>query len=295
MLLKTIPILFLATLAAASNPKVVTPKSMTYEAGKTMEITWSDAHTGFVNIDLIDSDPSILPYPMVIANGVPATDGKYLWTIPSNLKSAGDYSVRVWGNHQPTSQEDGISQKFSILNVIPDAINTFTVIHPNAKSGCIVGSTCQITWDFPQNGLYPAMVDISLNRVGELVPLMQIAQVSSSLKNFNWAVPDDQNLLKGDVYISVSGSGAPLIGPSMSNDMGGNSQAFSLAAKTAEDDKKEDDDDKEKKDEKKKKEDPKKEEPKIRGNTKKSNAATSVSVSVAGLAACVAAVAMLVV
>jgi len=294
MLLKTIPILLLATLAAASNPKVVTPKGMTYEAGKTVEITWSDAQTGYVNVDLVDTDPSVLPYPLVIANGVPAADGKYLWTIPSSLKSAGDYYIRVWGNQQPTSEQDGMSQKFSILNTIPDAINTFTVVNPSAKSPCMAGKTCQINWDFPQNGLYPAMVDISLHRVGEPTPLVYIAQVSSSLKSFSWAVPNDEALMNGEVYISVSGLGTTLAGPSMSNDMGGNSQAFSLAAK-AEDDKKDDlkkDDDRKKN---KKKEQPKKEEPKIRGNTKKNNAAASVSVSVAGLATLAAAVAMLVI
>jgi len=230
-MIKATLISLLLTIASAKNPSVLSPKGMTYNAGDVVEIQWSkDCDTGSVNIDLVDTSKKIITYPIVIASGVSTESGKYSWKVPSELKSASGYQIRVWGTHQPAVNEsEGVSQKFTVLNTLPNAINTFTVISPSKNSPCVAGKLCSIAWNYPEAGMYPAMVDIAIYRVGSVEPIMNIATVSSSLKCYNWAVPNDANLLSNDVYVSVSGQGQPVVGPSQSNNMGGNSEAFHVA------------------------------------------------------------------
>lgn len=224
-------IAFIAVAVGADpNPIVSAPLSLSYNAGDKMLIEWDKASTGTVNVDLVSDKSDVLPYPMTIASGLLAENGKFEWTIPNTLKSANGYRVRVWGTHQPSANdEEGQSKSFKLLNTDPAAVNTFTVTSPNNNTPCNVGSDCQITWDFNTNSVYPAMVDIGLYRVGSAFPIEHIATVDSSSKSFTWKVPANSQLLTEDMYISVSGQGIPLAGPGMSNDMGGNSKSFRFA------------------------------------------------------------------
>lgn len=287
MMLKTFTMLVLAALAAAEkNPTVVSPQAITYNAGDVMEIKWNGAETGFVNLDVVGEN-GVLPFPMMIAAGVPAKEGSYKWKIPAELKSATNYIVRVWGDHQPTGPSDGLSNKFTIVNDVPNAVNTFLVQTPNAKSPCFAGKPCEIKWDYAKTGMYPAMVDIALYKVGHPEPIAHIGTVSSSLKSYTWNVPEDANLMSGEVYISVSGSGTPLAGPGMSNDMGGNSAAFAVSQPSAIENGL--DAEKGKKDEGKKKAAPRKPmEPKVEGKSAKSAAAGTITATAGVLSAALA-------
>ncbi|PJF19674.1 hypothetical protein PSACC_00500 [Paramicrosporidium saccamoebae] len=279
--------LFLAVVAAG-NPKVISPGNMTYSAGDVMNIQWDGSNTGFVNIDLVDMYPDVLQFPLMIASGVPGEAGKYSWKIPSELKTAAGYCLRVWGSQAPQpGASEGLSSTFTILNDVPNAVNTFLVTSPNKDCPCAIGTNCQIKWDFPITSNYPAMVDIAVYRVGNPTPLLEIATVSSTLKGYTWAVPNDPNLMTGDVYISVSGQGLPLAGPSMANDMGGNSMAFAVqpTPPPAPVEKKEDE---KKKDEKKKMPKVEPPKPKVQGAAKKEgNGAENVKAAAAMVAAAV--------
>lgn len=277
-----------AAAVAATNPKVVSPGNMTYTAGDMMEIKWDGSTTGYVNIDLVDAFPDVLQFPMVIAQGVSGEAGKYSWKIPSNLKTASGYCVRVWGSEQPRpGSAEGLSSSFTLINDIPNAVNTFVVTSPSKGCPCAIGTTCKISWDFPSNSQYPAMVDLAVYKVGNPAPYMEIATVDSSLKSYSWAVPNDPILMSGDVYISVSGQGVPLAGPGMSNNMGGNSPAFAVQSTPPPEEKKSESEPKVEK----KKEMPKpKPEPeaKVKGSSQKQgNAATTVRIGGAILAAVV--------
>jgi len=227
MIFKSLPALLaiLSAYAFAKNPIVNSPGPMTYSAGQPMEVAWKDGDTGFVNIDIIQENPEVMQFPMMIAS-VPRDAGKYTFTLPSSLKSAGKYHVRVWGEEQPQMGSPAMSQAFTVINVAPQAVNTFTVTAPNKDQPCAAGKVCKISWDFPANNMYPAMVDISLFRVGNPYAIEHIGTVDSSLKSYSWVVPQDSALRSGNVYVSVSGQGQPVVGPSQSTDMGGNSQAF---------------------------------------------------------------------
>lgn len=279
MMFKAITLLALAALAAAEkNPTVVSPQAITYNAGEVMEIKWDGAETGFVNLDVVGEN-GVLPFPMMIAAGVPAKAGSYKWQIPAELKSASNYLVRVWGDHQPTGPSDGLSNKFTVVNDVPNAVNTFLVQSPNAKNPCYAGKPCEIKWNYSQNGMYPAMVDLALYKVGHPEPIAHIGTVSSSLKGYTWNVPEDANLMSGEVYISVSGSGVPLAGPGMSNDMGGNSAAFAVSQPAADNGLELEKEKEKKKDQEKKKRLPPKKpmEPKLEGKSAKSAAASQVA------------------
>jgi len=302
---KSLPVL-LAIFSAfvfGENPSVLSPVQMTYTAGKPMEVAWQGGNTGFVNIDIVQEDSSILAFPMMIAS-VPRDAGKYTFTVPESLKSAGKYHVRVWGDEHPRSGSSCISAPFTVLNVAPQAISSFTVTSPSKSNPCVADKVCKINWDFPANAMHPAMVDISLYRVGNPYAIEHIGTVDSSLKSYNWVVPHDSAIRSGDVYVSVSGQGQPVVGPGQSNDMGGNSQAFIVAepnnasnqdassdmsGQSHKDDKKEDKDSKEKDnkkddDKKNKKNDKKMEPPKVDKKVsgaaaKDKNSASQVSVS----------------
>lgn len=291
MLKSLVPLIFAALAYAEKNPTVVSPQAMTYSAGDEMEIKWDGAETGFVNLDIVGEN-GVLPFPMAIAAGVPAKEGSYKWKIPTELKSATNYHVRVWGDHQPTGAQDGMSNKFTIVNDIPNAVNTFLVQAPNTKNPCYAGKACEIKWDFSQNGMYPAMVDIALYKVGQPEPVSHLATVSSSLKSYTWQVPDDAALMNDQMYISVSGSGAPLAGPGMSNDMGGNSAAFVVSQPAAENGLEKENEEKEKEKKQRKKPAPKKPmEPKVEGKSSKS-AAASQTASTTGAVSAVLALAL---
>lgn len=290
MLKSLVPLILAALVSAEKNPTVVSPQAMTYGAGDVMEIKWTGAETGFVNLDVVGEN-GVLPFPMTIAQGVPAKEGSYKWKIPAELKSATNYHVRVWGDHQPTGPQDGLSSKFTVVNDIPNAVNTFLVQAPNTKNPCYAGKPCEIKWDFSQNGMYPAMVDIALYKVGQPEPIAHIATVSSSLKSYTWKVPEDANLMKDQVYISVSGSGAPLAGPGMSNDMGGNSPSFVVSQPVADNDLEKEKKEKETGKERKKPAPKKPMEPKVEGKSAKS-AAASHTASTAGAVSAVLALAL---
>jgi hypothetical protein len=130
------------------------------------------------------------------------------------------------------------------------------------------------------------MVDIAVYRVGNPTPLLEIATVSSTMKGYTWAVPNDPNLMSGDVYISVSGQGLPLAGPSMANDMGGNSMAFVVQPTPPAPVEKKDEE--KKKDEKKKMPKIEPPKPKVQGAAKKEkNAAENVKAAAAIAAAAI--------
>ena len=291
MLFNVLSSILLAVAVSAGNPHVVSPQCMTYQAGSAMDITWDkkDMTTGFVNIDIVDTmDEGVLQFPLTIAQGVPAEAGHYMWTIPGSLKSAANYQVRVWGSHQPTEAgAAGMSQRFTILNTLPDAITGFTVTSPSKERPCAAGTTCRITWDYPDTANHPAFVHINLYKVGSTDALEYIATVPSSQKIFDWVIPKDFANLGSDVYLSVSGEGTPMVGPTMSNDMGGNSHAFMIQqAPPPEDANKDKDADSKKKDAPKKDNRPKVNTPsKVDGQTKQqqANAATTNMPSLAAM------------
>lgn len=265
--------LIFAAAVAALNPKVVSPGPMTYNAGSVVDIKWEGGDTGFVNIDLVAEDAKVLQFPLAIASGIDSAAGHYSWKVPESLKSSVGYHVRVWGSHQPSAEStEGQSPKFTVLNTIPNAVNTFTILTPNKERPCAAGTMCKITWDFPAMSMYPAQVNIDLVKVGQTEPLERIATVDSSLKSYDWLVPPSYASLGSDVYISVSGEGQPPAGPTMNNDMGGNSQAFVVQPTPPPEPKEE-----KKKDSEKKIEKPKVL-PKVSGASKKEkNAAVSIS------------------
>jgi hypothetical protein len=231
--------------------------------------------------------PDVLQFPLTIASGVPGEAGKYSWKIPAELKTAAGYCLRVWGSQQPQpGSTEGLSSTFTIINDVPNAVNTFLVTSPNKECPCAIGTNCQIKWDFPLTSNYPAMVDIAVYRVGNPTPLLEIATVSSTMKGYTWAVPNDPNLMSGDVYISVSGQGLPLAGPSMANDMGGNSMAFVVQPTPPAPVEKKDEE--KKKDEKKKMPKIEPPKPKVQGAAKKEkNAAENVKAAAAIAAAAI--------
>jgi len=222
---------------SSGNPKVVSPGNMTYTAGSEVKVRWDPegVRTGFVNIDLVNSNDQVLQFPMMIAHAVKTETGEYTWKVPGELKTSAGYKLRVWGVNQPERSEtgEGISSQFTVFNDLKGAINTFVVVTPNKEKPCAAGTTCKITWDYPASANYPAMVDIRLFRLGEATELLHIATVSSSDKSYEWSVPNDGSLIGNDVYLSVSGQGIPMAGPGMGTDMGGNSGAFVVAPQPA--------------------------------------------------------------
>lgn len=229
MIFNVLTSIIFAAAVGAMNPKVSNPQNMTYQAGSKVDIHWESAETGFVNIDLVDADSNVLQFPLAIASGVNAEAGKFTWEVPATLKSANGYQIRVWGSHQPTAQAgEGVSQMFTILNTLPNAVTAFTVVTPNKDKPCAAGTTCRITWDFPPTANYPAFVHINLYKVGQTEPITQIATVESSFKIFDWVIPQNFAEMGSDLYISVSGEGMPQVGPTMANSMGGNSHAFAM-------------------------------------------------------------------
>lgn len=213
------------------NPVVSSPKNMTYSAGMKIPITWKQASTGHVNIDLVNMYRNVLDTPYSIATSVPAADGKFEWTIPADLKTAVGYQIRVWGAFQPKSVDNfGNSALFTVFNDIPNAVNNFIVVSPSKSSPCHLDGACEITWDYPKTINGPQDVDIVLYEVGNPVPLKKLATVSAADKKFVWDVPADAELLKhGNVFISVDGSGVPHEAPKMASNMGANSEAFKMA------------------------------------------------------------------
>lgn len=224
------------SMASLPNPIVTNPKNMTYSAGTTISIQWHDASTGFVNIDLVNPFNGVLPsQPWPIAAGVPGNQNSFDWVIPSALKTAVGYRIRVWGSTQPQIHDAprGVSEAFTIYNNIPCAVTGFTILTPSHDHPCAINHPCRITWDFPTNSNnYPADVNIALYRVGQPQALVNIATVSSSKKEYTWQVPNDSSLLDaGNVVISVwGGSGVPPLGPKQSTNEGANSGAFKMQA-----------------------------------------------------------------
>ena len=190
---------------------------------------------GFVNIQLVNDAPEVLSSPFTIALGVPAIDGRYMWKVPASLKTSGSYRVIVWGI-KPSSnlEKSGQTVSFTIINNIPNAVNTFRVLTPNANRQCAVGSPCVISWDFPEyHDQRPAYVHVRLFKEGASVPSVYIAHVPADQKTFTWNVPNDASLLGPGMYISVSAEGSPTPGPGQGDDMGGNGQLFKMEPSSA--------------------------------------------------------------
>lgn len=215
---------------AVRNPVVLAPIEGTFNAGDSVEIKWTNATTGFVNIQLVNESPDVLSAPFTIALGVPAVAGKYLWKVPSSLKSASHYRIIVWGISPGSALEkNALNGGFTIVNNIPNAVNTFRVLTPNANKQCAVGGPCAITWDFPDFAdNRPAYVHIRLFKGDNTAPSLYIAHVPADQKTYTWNVPDDKSLLGPDVYISVSAEGNPAAGPGVGDDMGGNGEKFQM-------------------------------------------------------------------
>jgi hypothetical protein len=212
------------------NPVVISPKNGTYNAGDSVEIKWANATTGFVNIQLVNDFPEVLQSAYTIALGVPAVDGKYTWKVPSSLRTAAGYKIIVWGvKPSDNLEKSGQTNSFTIINNVPNAVNTFKVLTPNSEKQCAVGAPCVITWDYPDHfEQRPAYVHVRLFKGESLVPAMYIAQVPADQKTFTWNVPNDKTLLGPDMYISVSSDASPAAGPGLGDNMGGNGQTFKM-------------------------------------------------------------------
>lgn len=226
-------LLFAAAALCSRNPKIVTPKNSTYSAGDEILIQWSDATTGFVNIDLVNDFSEVLTAPVVVALGVPASQKSYSWKVPPYLKTAVGYRVRVWGSSAPQAGESlGSSSLFTIFNNIPQAINAFKVLSPSGEEPCVFGKPCTIKWDLPDTINGPAFVHINLFEAGNPNVLQEIAHVPTAQKSFVWNVPADGSLLNKKLYVSVSGAGTPPAGPGFSNEMGANGQSFAVLSES---------------------------------------------------------------
>ncbi len=237
MLFKTLAILALAAIVKAANPTVeVLHADHAFKPGEVVEIQWGDAVTGTLNIDIVDSNYKVLSYPITIASGIAAASHKYEWTVPTNLKTGESYAIRVWGAYQPGVQPGaGVSQNIQIDNSESATFAAFTVTKPSEESPCYVGEDCEISWDYPEHSNYPADVDVSLFKVGTPYPALFLGTVSSASKSFLWKdVPADKNIMDGSVFIAVSGQGVPVAMPGASDDMGGNSAAFTITEKPVE-------------------------------------------------------------
>lgn len=231
--------LILATLSSAArnpaqlkNPVVVAPQNGTYNAGDIVEIKWKDATTGFVNIQLVNDFTEVLNNPLTIALGVPAGEGKYSWKVPASLRTATGYHVIVWGVKPSAGQEkSGQTSTFTIVNNIPQAVNTFKVLSPNADKRCAVNAPCVITWDFPEHmDQRPAYVHVRMFKGDSQTPALYIAQVPADQKTYTWNVPNEKGLLAEDMYISVSSESSPPAGPGLGDNNGGNGQIFKMEA-----------------------------------------------------------------
>jgi hypothetical protein len=233
-------LIFLASIVATSvmaarnngmkNPVIIAPTNGTYNAGDSVEIRWVNATTGFVNIQLVNDFSEVLSSPFTIALGVPAADGRYVWKVPSSLRTAAGYKVIIWGiKPSDNLEKSGQTASFTIINNIPNAVNTFKVLTPNADKQCAVGAPCVITWDYPQHlDPRPAYVHVRIFKGDSLVPSMYIAQVPADQKTYTWNVPNDKGLLGPDMYVSVSADASPAAGPGLGDNMGGNGQTFKM-------------------------------------------------------------------
>lgn len=237
MLFKTLVILALAAIVKAANPSVeVLGADQAFKPGDKVEIQWGDAVTGTLNIDIVDSNYKVLSYPITIAAGINAASHKYEWTVPTNLKTSESYAIRVWGAYQPGVQPGaGVSQNIQIDNSESATFAAFTVTSPSEENPCYVGEDCEIAWSYPEHSNYPSDVDVSVFKVGMPYPALFLGTISSGSKSFTWKdVPADKNLMDGPVFIAVSGQGVPVAVPGASDDMGGNSAAFTITDKPAE-------------------------------------------------------------
>lgn len=207
----------------ADNIKVNIPEG-TLAAGQEVPITWSNADTGYVNIQLANGDSNIINYPMDLAI-VQGSKQEFLWKVPDNLKSASDYKILVWGSSAPSfNSKTDVSEPFTILNTNVHAINTF-VTHSNSK--CHPGMTCKITWDYPDMGMYPSMVDVYACKVGQDNCNNFLGTVMTDQKSMEWDVPSSAEV-GSEYYFIATGGGNPILGQGFSNDMGANSQAFTI-------------------------------------------------------------------
>lgn len=222
--------LMAASALAMRNPVVKNVSNSTYSAGQEVTIEWSNASTGFINIDLVNQFAEVLGAPIPVALGVPAAQGKYVWKVPESLRTAVGYKLRVWGQSPPKPEDSlGQSPMFTVFNNVPQAINQFKVLSPSAKEVCAVGKPCKISWDYPDTINGPAYVHIRLFKAGNPNPLYEIDNVPAAQKSYTWDVPNDGKLLNEGLYVSVSGAGTPPQGPGFANDMGANGLPFAIA------------------------------------------------------------------
>lgn len=205
----------------ADNIQVEIPEG-TLAAGQQVPIKWSNAETGYVNIQLANADSNIINYPIDLAT-VKAGPGEFMWTVPDNMKSASDYKILVWGSVAPSfDSKNDVSPAFTILNTNVHAVNTF-VTHSNTD--CHPGKTCKISWDYPDMGMYPSMVDVYACKVGDDKCDNFLGTVMTNQKSMDWDVPANTPV-GSEFYFIATGGGLPVLGEGFSNDMGANSPAF---------------------------------------------------------------------
>lgn len=221
------------------NPKVnLANETRVAKAGETISVTWTNASTGFVEVDVQCVDSVNRPASVIFLASVPAASGQYDWKIPTGFAPSKRCNLLVWGAVQPglDGTENGKSEPFELINESPDAVTSFAVLTPNGQTGCNWGKECTITWNYNEHDvMHPAKVDISVYATDSPYPLFFLAQaVESSKHSFTWNVPEEHgsetaDLIRGrQIYISVTGMGTPVSAPSKSSSMGGTSSEFTV-------------------------------------------------------------------
>ncbi|KAJ2956210.1 hypothetical protein NQZ79_g7927 [Umbelopsis isabellina] len=102
--LLTLTAIVSAVLAGSVN--ITSPQQgEVWEAGKEVDIVWDAATAGNspVSIMLASGPAKALLIDMVVANKIPASQGHYKWTVPSNLKAGKNYVVEVGPNMKDIS------------------------------------------------------------------------------------------------------------------------------------------------------------------------------------------------
>ncbi|KAM3589295.1 hypothetical protein VKS41_000163 [Umbelopsis sp. WA50703] len=107
-MLKTTLVTLTAIVSAvlAGSVNITSPQQGdVWEAGKEVDIVWDAATAGSspVSIILASGPAKALLIDLVVANKIPASQGHYKWTVPSNLKAGKNYVVEVGPNMKDIS------------------------------------------------------------------------------------------------------------------------------------------------------------------------------------------------
>jgi len=187
--------------------------------GNTYDITWRSSGIEKVNIYLEDTsvmatipcapgEKCAPPYlESTIATGIPASSGKYSWTIPSNQTPKSTYRIRIADtNYSTTRIYDDSDSDFSIVSPTEKSI---TVTSPNGGEKWVRGKTYDITWNsvgVDKVDIYARKIDPTIVCapciVGMYCPpcdgTLIAKNVSASLGKYSWTIPLDIAL--GDKY-----------------------------------------------------------------------------------------------